>query len=205
MDISDDPAADDYLLPVELYPEFSVRVAVFEDCTNASQLVQQVIGGEIAGDLALVDANFVVSVRILRQAATNCARRAATAAAGRDPAVKAHDLPRARTRGADLVYALAPATSIGGAFKDCGASAATTRLLVCAVSSTPADFRALLERVAGRQVALAALDARSAAADEALVKLFRLSAEERRDVERAILTRLATKDLVSKEKKKGKG
>ena len=98
--------------------------------------------------------------------------------------------------GADLVYALAPSTSMGGAFRDVGASDATTRLLVCAVASTVHDFRELVERVDGRRVPLSALDARSAAAQEALVSRFGLSADEKSDVERAVLTKLATKDLL---------
>ena len=43
---------------------------------------------------------------------------------------------------------------------------------------------------------LSALDARSAAAHEALVSRFGLLADERGDVERAVLTKLATKDLL---------
>ena len=43
---------------------------------------------------------------------------------------------------------------------------------------------------------LSALDARSDAAHEVLVKRFGLSADERGDVERAVLTKLATKDLL---------
>ena len=185
----------DELLPNELFPEFQVRCALFEGVSNATALVSQCVKGEIKGDLALIDADRVVSVRVLRQAATNCARRAENKAAGRDYAVKSHDLPRGRTTGADLVYALAPSTSMGGAFRDVGASDATTRLLVCAVASTE-DFRELVERVDGRRVSLSALDARSAAAHEALVSRFGLSADERGDVERAVLTKLATKDLL---------
>lgn len=194
-DASDD-MSDDGLLPMELYPEFQVRCALFEGVSNATALVSQCVKGDIAGDLALVDADRVVSVRVLRQAATNCARRAENKAAGRDYAVKSHDLPRGRTTGADLVYALAPSTSMGGAFRDVGASDATTRLLVCAVASTVHDFRELVERVDGRRVPLSNLDARSAAAHEALVSRFGLSADERGDVERAVLTKLATKDLL---------
>ena len=195
-DASDDPTSDDGLLPMELYPNFNVRCALFEGVSNATELVQQCVKGEIKGDLALVDADRVVSVRVLRQAATNCARRAENKAAGRDYAVKSHDLPRGRTTGADLVYALAPSTSMGGAFRDVGASDATTRLLVCAVSSSAGDFRELVERVDGRRVPLSALDTRSDAAQEALVSRFGLSADERGDVERAVLTKLATKDLL---------
>ena len=187
--------ADD-VLPCELYPEFQVRCALFEGVSNATELVQQCVKGEIKGDLALIDADRVVSVRVLRQAATNCARRAENKAAGRDYAVKSHDLPRGRTTGADLAYALAPSTSMGGAFRDVGASAATTRLLVCAVSSSVEEFRELVARVDGRRVPLSALDTRTAAADEALVSRFGLSADERGDVERAVLTKLATKDLL---------
>jgi hypothetical protein len=54
----------------------------------------------------------------------------------------------------------------------------------------------LVERVDGRRVPLSNLDARSAAAQEALVSRFGLSADERGDVERAVLTKLATKDLL---------
>ena len=195
-DASDDPTSDDGLLPMELYPNFNVRCALFEGVSNATELVQQCVKGEIKGDLALIDADRVVSTRVLRQAATNCARRAENKAAGRDYAVKSHDLPRGRTTGADLVYALAPSTSMGGAFRDVGASDATTRLLVCAVSSSVEEFRELVERVDGRRVPLSALDARSDAAHEALVSRFGLSADERGDVERAVLTKLATKDLL---------
>ena len=195
-DASDDPTSDDGLLPMELYPEFQVRCALFEGVSNATELVAQCVKGDMAGDLALVDADRVVSVRVLRQAATNCARRAENKAAGREYAVKSHDLPRGRTTGADLVYALAPSTSMGGAFRDVGASDATTRLLVCAVSSSAEEFRELVERVDGRRVPLDALDTRSDAAQEALVSRFGLSADERGDVERAVLTKLATKDLL---------
>ena len=195
-DASDDPTSDDGLLPMELYPNFNVRCALFEGVSNATELVQQCVKGEITGDLALIDADRVVSVRVLRQAATNCARRAENKAAGREYAVKSHDLPRGRTTGADLAYALAPSTSMGGAFRDVGASAATTRLLVCAVSSSVEEFRELVARVDGRRVPLSALDTRTAAADEALVSRFGLSADERGDVERAVLTKLATKDLL---------
>ena len=191
-----DNTSDDGLLPNELYPEFQVRCALFEGVTNATALVAQCVKGDMTGDLALIDADRVVSVRVLRQAATNCARRAENKAAGRDYAVKSHDLPRGRTTGADLVYALAPSTSMGGAFRDVGASDATTRLLVCAVAATVHDFRELVERVDGRRVPLSALDARSDAAHEVLVKRFGLTADERRDVERAVLTKLATKDLL---------
>jgi hypothetical protein len=194
-DASDNTSDADDVLPCELYPDFQVRCALFEGVTNATALVTQCVKGDIAGDLALIDADRVVSVRVLRQAATNCARRADNKAVGRDYAVKSHDLPRGRTTGADLVYALAPSTSMGGAFRDVGASDATTRLLVCAVASTE-DFRELVERVDGRRVSLSALDARSAAAHEALVSRFGLSADERGDVERAVLTKLATKDLL---------
>ena len=195
-DASDDPTSDDGLLPMELYPNFNVRCALFEGVSNATALVSQCVKGDIAGDLALVDADRVVSVKVLRQAATNCARRAENKAAGRDYAVKSHDLPRGRTTGADLVYALAPSTSMGGAFRDVGASDATTRLLVCAVSSSVEEFRELVGRVDGRRVPLDALDARSDTAHEALVSRFGLSADERGDVERAVLTKLATKDLL---------
>ena len=195
-DASDDPTSDDGLLPMELYPNFNVRCALFEGVSNATELVSQCVKGEIKGDLALIDADRVVSVRVLRQAATNCARRAENKAAGRDYAVKSHDLPRGRTTGADLVYALAPSTSMGGAFRDVGASDATTRLLVCAVSSSVEEFRELVERVDGRRVPLSALDARSDSAHEVLVKRFGLTADEKSDVERAVLTKLATKDLL---------
>ena len=195
-DASDNASDADDVLPCELYPEFQVRCALFEGVTNAADLVKQCVKGDITGDLALIDADRVVSVRVLRQASMNCARRAENKAAGRDYAVKSHDLPRGRTTGADLVYALAPSTSMGGAFRDVGASDATTRLLVCAVAATVHDFRELVERVDGRRVPLSALDARSAAAQEALVSRFGLSADERGDVERAVLTKLATKDLL---------
>ena len=195
-DTSDNTSDADDVLPCELYPEFQVRCALFEGVANATELVAQCVKGEIPGDLALIDADRVVSTRALRQASMNCARRAENKAAGREYAVKSHDLPRGRTTGADLVYALAPSTSMGGAFRDVGASDATTRLLVCAVSSSAEEFRELVERVDGRRVPLSALDARSDAAHEVLVKRFGLSADERRDVERAVLTRLATKDLL---------
>ena len=93
-DASDNASDADDVLPCELYPDFSVRCALFEGVTNATELVAQCVKGEITGDLALVDADRVVSVRVLRQAATNCARRAENKAAGREYAVKSHDLPR---------------------------------------------------------------------------------------------------------------
>ena len=132
-DASDDPTSDDGLLPMELYPEFQVRCALFEGVSNAHGAQRSSVKGDMAGDLALVDADRVVSVRVLRQAATNCARRAENGSRAASTPVKSHDLPRGRTTGADLVYALAPSTSMGGAFRDVGASDATTRLLVCAV------------------------------------------------------------------------
>ena len=67
--------ADD-VLPCELYPDFNVRCALFEGVSNATELVGQCVKGDIAGDLALIDADRVVSTRVLRQASMNCARRA---------------------------------------------------------------------------------------------------------------------------------
>ena len=92
-DASDDPTSDDGLLPMELYPEFQVRCALFEGVSNATELVAQCVKGDMAGDLALVDADRVVSVRVLRQAATNCARRAENKAAGREYAVNRTTFP----------------------------------------------------------------------------------------------------------------
>ena len=64
-DASDD-MSDDGLLPMELYPEFQVRCALFEGVSNATALVSQCVKGDIAGDLALIDADRVSSVRPLR-------------------------------------------------------------------------------------------------------------------------------------------
>ena len=135
-DASDDPTSDDGLLPMELYPDFNVRCALFEGVSNATELVSAVREGRNNRRPRSDRRGPRRSTRVLRQAATNCARRAENKAAGRDYAVKSHDLPRGRTTGADLVCALAPSTSMGGAFRDVGASDATTRLLVCAVASS---------------------------------------------------------------------
>ena len=156
-DDSDNDSDDDGLLPNELYPDFNVRCALFEGVTNATELVSAVREGRHDRRPRSDRRGPRRSVRVLRQAATNCARRAENKAAGRDYAVKSHDLPRGRTTGADLVRALAPSTSMGGAFRDVGASDATTRLLVCAVSSSVEEFRELVGRVDGRRVPLSRL------------------------------------------------
>ena len=77
-----------------------------------------------------------------------------------------------------------------------GATAATTRLLVCAVDATPAAFAALVARVDGANVPLEVLDRFDAARYAACARQFKLGADEASDPERAILTRLAAKDLV---------
>ena len=143
-DASDNTSDADDVLPMELYPEFNVRCALFEGVSNATRLVSAVREGRHDRRPRADRRGPRRSTRVLRQAATNCARRAENKAAGRDYAVKSHDLPRGRTTGADLVYALAPSTSMGGAFRDVGASDATTRLLVCAVSSSVEEFRELV-------------------------------------------------------------
>ena len=160
-DASDDPTSDDGLLPMELYPNFNVRCALFEGVSNATELVQQCVKGEIKGDLALIDADRVVSVRVLRQAATNCAR-AGKQGRGTIGAVKSHDLPRGRTTGADLVRAPRPPLRWAA---PSATSARRTRRRGCWLRGLFLSRRVpgVGRRADGRRVPLA-LDARSDAA-----------------------------------------
>ena len=103
-DASDDASDDDGLLPQELYPDFNVRCALFEGVTNATELVSQCVKGDMTGDLALIDADRVIS-EVLQQAATNCARRAEQ---GRGQRGGPSRPAAGRTTGADLACALAP-------------------------------------------------------------------------------------------------
>jgi hypothetical protein len=92
----------------------------------------------------------------------------------------------------DLVYGLSPKSSVGDALRDFGVAESTRRLLVVAFQADAEPFAALLGLVDGDRAALADLDARRDA--PAIAAHFGLAAVPEANVERAILTRLATKD-----------
>mmetsp|Transcript_14967 Transcript_14967/g.44701 ORF Transcript_14967/g.44701 Transcript_14967/m.44701 type:complete len:232 (-) Transcript_14967:4-699(-) len=189
-----DPLGDVVLL--EMYPEASLRAAYFEGVTNAAQLREALVAGSLPCDAALVDADRVVSFRVVRMAATNCARRRDNAKTGIEPVHRPNDVLRARNPSAELVYSLAASTSVGDALKEMGASASTTRLLVLAPDAAPEAVGKLLAEIKGERKALETLDApRSAEKDAALVKYFKLSTHEAKRIEFAVMTRLATKDV----------
>lgn len=182
-------------VPLELFPSTTLRAALFENVTNGADLKAKLLSKALPCEAALVDAEYVYSQTILRAAATNAARRAANVSAKRPHVCRPNDAAKTRTLSTDLVYSLAPTSSVGDSLSTLGVSEQTTRLLVMAFQDDAQHFDDLLQLVDGDRRPLAGLDARdNAARDARVAELFGLPAEAL-NVERAILTKLATKDI----------
>lgn len=144
---------------------------MYENVTNTKELRENL------KDVALVDASLIVSKRHALSALEQAQRRARCA----DVVVRANDVMKTRNIHTEFLYCLAPTTSIGDALRMYGATVETTSLLVTAPVAVDGDKRDL-----------EFLDAQDN--ERRVADLFNLTAAERRDVELAVLTRLAVKD-----------
>ena len=183
---------DGEVVALELFPETVVRAALFEGVSNGGALRDMVVAKALPCEAALVDASLVFSQTVLRSAATHAAKRADHAERKRPHVCRPNDAPKSRSLTVDLVYGLSPKSSVGDALRDFGVAESTRRLLVVAFQADAEPFAALLGLVDGDRAALADLDARRDA--PAIAAHFGLAAVPEANVERAILTRLATKD-----------
>lgn len=150
-----------------------MELLVYENVKNTRELQQNL------NEVALVDASLIVSKRHALSALEQAERRARSS----DVVVRANDAMKTRNLHTEFMYCLAPTTSIGDALRMYGATSETTSLLVTAAVEVDGDQRSL-----------DFLDTQDNATKVA--DLFKLTAAERRDVENAVLTRLAVKDLI---------
>lgn len=184
-------------LPLELYPATVVRAALFDNVKNGAAVRDAVVGRELECEAAIVDADLVLSTTVLRAACTNAARRADNAACSRPAVARQNDTQRSKSASGDLVYALSPSSSVGESLRILGVADGAARLLVVAFEPDAAVFASVLARIDGDRVPLAALDAGGDAKRRKVADAFRFAghAAEPDALERAVLTRLATKDL----------
>ena len=166
---------------LELYPEYSVSVTLFDNVSNMSELKEMLVKGKL--EAALVNATMVPNVFAVLLAANK--------------AVHLSESGKIKTRNvfSEILYNLSPSNNISDSLKTFGLNEKEPVLVVVVINKGEANkMNSVIPLIKGEQMSLTKLQ--SIADENKIKKVYKIPETELScgSLTDAVVTRIATKD-----------